>query len=83
MMTQIVDFNGTRPQAGQLYVPFSDYQKHVAELEAENKRLREALETTEKTYLRAFRSGIPDEIWFEYFQPLVKIVKDALDTPRA
>jgi hypothetical protein len=45
--------------------------------------LARALETTEKTYLRAFRSGIPDEIWFEYFQPLVKIVKDALDAPRA
>lgn len=62
-----------------LHVPFRDYD----ELLKENKRLREALETTEKTYLRAFRSGISDEIWFEYFQPLVGKVKEALYSPRA
>jgi hypothetical protein len=65
------------------YIDVREVAKRLNELEAENKRLREALETTEKTYLRAFRSGIPDGIWFEYFQPLVNIVKDALDTPRA
>ena len=34
-----------------LYVPFSDYKKQIAELEAENKRLRAALEMLHDSYL--------------------------------
>lgn len=32
-----------RELVNKLYVPFTDHQKQIAELEAENKRLREAL----------------------------------------